>query len=256
MRIALLAFALTFALPATAAFAQPQTRYTVTATVGGPYAFEDQSILPDFETENAESTIAFEAAYGSFEDDNTSYVAFTYRHAEIDGEEGGNGDRVALSFVDSSCPPFAAVGCTLRVQWQDSNSETVTYRAAVNRAIEAELPFGIEAEWEVALDAITGDRSAFVVSPELTFTRKFNDWFSVVGNVGASWSDDSGDTEPTWGLELGYLIPGTKFKIAAGYSSSVTFDDDTEEFGEPERAATLSLRYRFGSAARAAPQAQ
>lgn len=211
-------------------------QYTLTATVGGPYTFEDNSILPDFEPGDIEGTIAFEVKHNPW--------TFTYRHSETDD---GDSERVEVQFKESDCPLLSIIGCTARVRWNDASSETVTYRAAV---FEEMAPWhGITPTLTFALDAITGDRETVVASPELRLKAKpFADElpnFSVRATVGASYSDDTNDTEPTWGIELEYAFENN-LTLSAGYTSRVTFDDVTEEFGDVQRSATLTLKYAFG----------
>lgn len=212
---------------------QAGPRYNVIATVGGPYAFDDNSILPDFETEDIEGTIAFEVSVKPW--------SFLYRHAET-GD--GDGERVQVQFKEKNdCPLLRGIGCTARVRWNDASNETVTYRLALHDELH---PWrGITPTWTFAIDAITVDREAVVYSPELRFSA---DWWKpliVTANVGASYSGDNDNADTTWGIEVSREF-AQRWSIAAGYASRVTFDDVTGEFGEVERDATLTLRYSFG----------
>ena len=170
--------------------------------------------------------------------------SLTYRRT---GADGGDADRVDAQYKNNDCPALAAIGCLARVRWNDSSSETTTFRVGVYD----DLPTwrGIETRWTVALDAITGDREAVVASPELRFTaHPWRPEVSAEVTVGASYSDDTGATEPTWGVELGYTFENN-ITLSVGYTSRTVFDFDTREFDDVQRDAVLTLSYAFGPGA-------
>lgn len=239
MRILKMVLPLAFLCFAGAAFAdeQPKIKYTITATVGGPYTFGDDSILPDFEPQDIENTYAIGAAFDAW--------SLTYRRTDAEG--GGDGDRVDAQYKNADCPVLGSIGCSARVRWNDAASETTTLRVSAFDNLPTWR--GIETRWTLAVDAITGDREAVVASPELRFTaHPWRTAFSAGVTVGASYSDDTGETEPTWGVELSYAFENN-LTLSAGYTSRTVYDFDTGEFDDVARDAVLTLSYAFGPGA-------
>lgn len=233
----MLPLALLFSAGAAFADEQPEIKYTIMATVGGPYTFGDDSIIPDFEPQDIENTYAIGAELNAW--------SLTYRRTDAEGD--GDGDRVDAQYKNDECPAHHTIGCSVRVRWNGAASETTTLRVSAFN----DLPkwHGIETRWALAVDAITGDRQAVVASPELRFTaHPWRPAFSARVTVGGAYSDDTGETEPTWGVELSYAFENS-LTLSTGYTSRTVYDFDTGEFDDVERDAVLTLSYAFGPGA-------
>lgn len=234
MRIALVAFVLAMAAPLVAFAEEDGPSYSLDFSTGADYSFP-HGLAPTFNPTSIDSAVTLGVSLHDWS------LSASYFEA-ADDEEGFGAD---LGYgVDQGCPVLRAIGCSIGVGFKNiEDVDTVEYSLGVGGALwRYDEAASFKPRWAVDAAAVTGDRSEATLSGGLEFPWEFTENWTLSGQAGVIYGFESDDTQPTWGLSLGYDF-NDRVNLTVGYTSLAELDENDEI--EVERNATAVLHISF-----------